>query len=360
MLMELEIFATSALLVFGMSLPFMLVGFLVWGRPTNLWPPQRNRFVPWNGFEVIAVFLAMEIVIPLALDVLLLQTGLFRTFYELTGGNFQDKFGSNEQTLHEHLNIWVTCVGLPIKIGLLALWFELAPGFSAYQLGLSRHRLWKSVMLGWLGWMVIGIPCDLFFLLLNSGYLWLFPGEPEIHTLMKLAQEHPTSVEWGLLVFSAVVAAPVMEEFFFRGILLRWLSVRPKGPVIVMGLALALVCSMRISRAQQAFWAMDWIGMVNAAAPVVFTLLVIAVVQNLDRFLEDWRALARWRAILASSLLFAIAHANVWPSPVALLLLAICLGWLATRTQSIIPGIVTHALFNAVACVQLIQQLRVL
>ena len=124
MLMELEIFATSALLVFGLSMPFMFVGFLIWGRPRKLWPPQRNRFVPWNGFEVLAVFVAMEILIPLLLDVFLLQTGAFRSLYELTGGNFQETFGGNDKKLHDHLNIWITCLSFPIKLALLVLWFS--------------------------------------------------------------------------------------------------------------------------------------------------------------------------------------------------------------------------------------------
>ncbi len=360
MLMELEIFATSALLVFGLSMPLMFFGFLIWGRPTKLWPPQRNRVVPWNGFEVIALFLVMELLVPQILQVFLLQTGVFRSLYDLTGSNFQQAFGNDEKKLQEHLTVWVMCFGLPLKLALFALWFNLAPGFGAYQLGLTRSRFWKFITLGWLGWMVIGIPCDLFFLLFNTGYQWLFPGKPEIHTLMKLALEHPSPFEWGLMILSAVIVAPIMEELFFRGILLRWLSSRRTGPLIVMALSLALVVSVRLSKAEEAWTAQDWIGLFNALAPVAFTLLVITLIQNLDRFVHDGKAVIRWRAILASSLLFAIFHADAWPAPVALMILAICLGWLATRTQSIVPGIVTHALFNAVACVQLIQEVRIL
>jgi membrane protease YdiL (CAAX protease family) len=51
-------------------------------------------------------------------------------------------------------------------------------------------------------------------------------------------------------------------------------------------------------------------------------------------------------------MLFAASH-NVWPTPVPLLLLGLGLGWLASRTQSLVGPIVCHALFNGVACLVL-------
>jgi membrane protease YdiL (CAAX protease family) len=61
---------------------------------------------------------------------------------------------------------------------------------------------------------------------------------------------------------------------------------------------------------------------------------------------------ARW-AIVGSAMMFAVFH-NVWPSQIAIFLLGLVLGWLAYRTQNLLPGIVLHALFNLVACLVLI------
>lgn len=61
---------------------------------------------------------------------------------------------------------------------------------------------------------------------------------------------------------------------------------------------------------------------------------------------------ARW-AIVGSAMMFAVFH-NVWPSQIAIFLLGLILGWLAYRTQNLLPGIVLHALFNFVACLVLI------
>jgi membrane protease YdiL (CAAX protease family) len=54
------------------------------------------------------------------------------------------------------------------------------------------------------------------------------------------------------------------------------------------------------------------------------------------------------RAIIGTSLLFANFHANVWPTPIPLFLLALGLGWLAFRTQGVVAPIIMHMLFNAI------------
>jgi len=60
------------------------------------------------------------------------------------------------------------------------------------------------------------------------------------------------------------------------------------------------------------------------------------------------------RAVLASSALFAAVHANVWPSPVPLVVLAVGLGYLYLRTRTLIGPVVVHGLFNAVSAVYLL------
>jgi membrane protease YdiL (CAAX protease family) len=55
--------------------------------------------------------------------------------------------------------------------------------------------------------------------------------------------------------------------------------------------------------------------------------------------------------VFASALLFACVHS--WPTSVPLFLLGLLLGWLAYRTQSLIPSITLHVLFNLSSCVEL-------
>jgi membrane protease YdiL (CAAX protease family) len=53
--------------------------------------------------------------------------------------------------------------------------------------------------------------------------------------------------------------------------------------------------------------------------------------------------------VYATALLFAACHAGAWPSPIALFVLGLGLGWLALRTRSLTGPLFVHALFNAVA-----------
>jgi len=59
------------------------------------------------------------------------------------------------------------------------------------------------------------------------------------------------------------------------------------------------------------------------------------------------RANARW-VIFGSAMLFALLHER-WPDPIALLPFGLVLGWLAYRKKKMVPGILLHSLFNAVA-----------
>ena len=57
-------------------------------------------------------------------------------------------------------------------------------------------------------------------------------------------------------------------------------------------------------------------------------------------------------AIFGSAMCFGLLHPP-WPNPIALFLLGLILGWLAHRTQNLLPGIVLHALFNTVSWIVL-------
>jgi membrane protease YdiL (CAAX protease family) len=99
-----------------------------------------------------------------------------------------------------------------------------------------------------------------------------------------------------LLIFTAVILAPVFEEIIFRGLLQT--------------------------------------SLLNAISPAAS-----------DRRPPVW---AHWLVILISAPLFMLVHGAVnyqaWP---ALLIMGIALGWLYERTGSIWPAIWLHLLFNA-------------
>src|SRR5260221_1906701 len=82
-------------------------------------------------------------------------------------------------------------------------------------------------------------------------------------------------------------------------------------------------------------------------APAAFVVLMIPGFWFSPVILRRWiprRNAAR--AVYATSLLFAIIHSAVWPSPIPLFVLSLALRYIAYLTHSVIHSITLHSLFN--------------
>lgn len=123
--------------------------------------------------------------------------------------------------------------------------------------------------------------------------------EPYRHAIVDFLSAHHDPLSIGLVAFAAVVAAPIAEEFLFRRVLQGWLEgwLDPQAP--------------------------RWGGVV---------------------------------AIVLSSLAFALAHLGQGLAWVPLFFFGLVVGTLARQTGSIVPGIILHALFNAVSVVLVVLQ----
>jgi membrane protease YdiL (CAAX protease family) len=202
--------------------------------------------------------------------------------------------------------------------------------------------------------------------------------------------------EWLFLAFQAIVQAPLVEEIFFRGILLGWLRRATLGGHLVVVAMLAIVPLLFAPQAAGTPGAWDYVGpgafaLLGAAGyaylmrrmarhfrpdetelqqwqlePADFTYPGADTASEEDmrellrqhreadeRRRQDWARQNAWLAVYASTMLFAAFHTPAWPAPDALILLAFVLGMLAVRTQSLIGPIVLHALFNLVAFIVL-------
>jgi membrane protease YdiL (CAAX protease family) len=115
---------------------------------------------------------------------------------------------------------------------------------------------------------------------------------PYRHAIIDFLNAHRDPLSIGLVVFAAVVAAPVAEEFLFRRVLQGWLE--------------------------------GW----------------------LERQEPRWGGLT---AIGLSSLAFAAAHVGQGMAWMPLFFFGLVAGYLARQTGSIVPGIILHGLFNAVS-----------
>lgn len=119
---------------------------------------------------------------------------------------------------------------------------------------------------------------------------------PYHHAIVDFLNTHRDPLSIGLVVFAAVVAAPVAEEFLFRRVLQGWLE--------------------------------SWLD------------------RSLDRDEQRWGGVT---AIVLSSLAFAAAHVGQGMAWVPLFFFGLVVGYLARQTGSIVPGIILHGLFNAVS-----------
>jgi membrane protease YdiL (CAAX protease family) len=314
-------------------------GLALPGLRRRLLPPQRRRAVPWSGFEIFfAILLVLGQFWPAVLGQVLTGIGFFTHVY---GPDFAAQLGPEAPSHVRELAllreaVWLKVLAFPLTFLSVLLLLRLASDTRPYQLGLTAQGLVRNALLGLLAWVSL-TPClYLVLALATAATRALFHVEPAEHPLTELSQTPLSGLEWFLLVSSAVVEAPVLEELLFRGVVQPWLARRPWGAVV--GMAGALVAAFAL-RKPEAGW-----------LPVVFVLVLVPGIPLLWRLGRSPVA----PAICATSLFWAMMHANIWPTPVPLFVLGLGLGYLAYRTQSLVAPLVLHALFNGVACLMLL------
>jgi membrane protease YdiL (CAAX protease family) len=295
------------------------VAWLWWRLPAGpLFPPQRRRAIPWSGIEVTLAFLG----------VVLAQALVHSALPELR---------TDWKDLPEGLRtLWESLLTFPGTLAVAFLVPRRMSGACPYQMGLTTHAWRRHLVTGYLTWLLVALPVWLLHLACVWAYREHTGTAPPHHVLMEVIKAHPRIGVIVLVVLSAVVTAPVAEEFLFRGLLQPFLCRSRWGPYVVATAALAL--------ATQVWNVHGW-------GPAVFVALVSAALPFVEWL--AWRALPApgvIPAIYATSLLFAIMHAPVWPTPVPLFVLSLGLGFLAYRTQSLVGPVLVHALFNAISC----------
>jgi membrane protease YdiL (CAAX protease family) len=370
-----------------------------------LLPAPRHRAVPWTGWEVgFAILLPM--LVPAFLYEFLKNSGLLDTVYgidlrELLNRPTRDAL---RQQYAGRLEVWTVALALPLQTALVLIVFSLVSGTRPYQLGLTLHRGGANLVLGARAWLVVTPVVFVAYLITLILYTNLVDQPPDEHPITRLVQGPALPVDWVLMVLVSVAAAPLWEELFFRGILQPWLSRRSWGGYAAWGGALASALLSRSVSLVEALEQDDAGLLLHELSPTLFVLALAPGFLLVDRFAlrlfprarvrrvpadepmpsggpvgQDLggfqlpsltpRARHFWlqmrgpagidprstaRAWYGTAILFAAAHSGVWPSPVPLLLLALALGWLAYRTQSLFSPIFVHATFNGVACLSLI------
>jgi len=237
----------------SLAVAWAVVGRLRRGLP--LVTPRATPGVVWSGADVAAVVGTVMVVQILAAAIVPADAALT-------------------------WRLLASVVGMVVAAGLGA-WHLRARGAGWRELGLEGGCWREDLRLALLGLALVLWP------LLTLASI-LDRVEPYRHPIIDLlaADRDPTAI--ALVVLSAVVVAPVVEEFLFRRVLQGWLLVRFPGG-------------------------------------------------------------AGLTAVALQALAFGLAHAGQGLAPVPLTILGMVLGWLTLRTGTLLPGIVLHALFNAVS-----------
>jgi len=321
--------ATLVLTVSGLSLAalFYLFQKHLAGQPLIAYEPRRR--VPWNG-GVALVAMSMPL-----LTILVFFGNLFRV-------------EPTEQAQIDQADILAmgwgdTAFKLLFVCGMVAFVAAIFRA-DARDLGLptSWRQLGRDIWLGAVATAAAFLPVFAVQVTLSFALDIRTP-----HPLVEQLELHQSPQMMLLAVVMAVIVAPLFEEFTFRGLLQGWLERREdeasgyvdteREPVEEILLADDRVLgdeSFAVAESTQSDVATT---MAPSPQPIVSH---------------------GWPPILASAVLFGLAHLGHGVAPVSLVLFGIVLGYLYQRTHRLAPSITAHLLFNAYSMALLWLQLR--
>ena len=180
------------------------------------------------------------------------------------------------------------------------------------DLGVSRAELLADLRLGCRVFLMFGPPAYAIQMLLT---VW----NPESHPIIESLRAAPDAQLMIASVVSAVVAAPLQEEFLWRLLFQGWLE--------------------KLARAT------------SEPMELMFGRSRTSSADSVDQAVVTW-------PILLSSFLFALLHLNHGPAAAPLFLFAVGLGWVYQRTHRILPCITAHLLLNGCSLALLFLEIR--
>lgn len=188
----------------------------------------------------------------------------------------------------------------------------------APDFGMSQSHVRQDL---WLGAVAFAMLAPVVYGLQRILTIW-FPYD---HPLISVLEKHPKPILHAAVFFSAVVAAPIVEEFFYRVLWQGWLQAFAARRTDFLQLVLGNTAAPIPDRDGEP--ATDDSYRTATAAPPTLS--------------------AELSAILASSALFASMHVSQGAAPIPLFVLALGLGYVYARTGRVLPCIVVHVLLNA-------------
>jgi membrane protease YdiL (CAAX protease family) len=347
----------AATLLCGLLAASLSVWMVILGRVSRGQPivtPLPRRTVPWGALDLLLVMLLY----------FLLQGGGMIAAWALAGVDPKQAAAdlAPEQAAARLISTLAAngiASVLATSIAVLLLW-KLC-GATAEDFGVRPRRPGSDIALGLVTFLAALAPVYAIQLLLTR----FFPSEHPVVTMLT-KQAHPGT----LLVafFTAVLVAPIAEEFFFRVLLQGWLervetwwraggqgldarttdlegdaatgpaSARASGDLRHPAIPLSEASAATSLRPDDDN---PYRAPLEAGRPSV---------PAASRRPEDMatpRGAPGTAPILISSAAFAAMHIGHGPDPIPLFVLALMLGYLYHRTHRLLPCVVLHMAINA-------------
>jgi hypothetical protein len=307
---------------FSLATLFILFQKHLGGKPLLAYEPRRR--VPWGiGATMIALYIViMHLLAPL-LDI---QS---ETSSALDPANF---------AWQGWLNIGLILMLSTVVMG----WLAVACQATRRDLGFpeSGRQLIADIRVGVIGCLASLVPV---FLLLQVAE-WILPTETQ-HPLLKQLSQTPTPMIFLTAAGAALLAAPLFEELVFRLLLQgaleryedQWLgytATQRDQPALSDSIAPTLSDDTPLTEPTPR-------PDTESTQPIDLP----PVDPPLNGPLPDLPY--GWAPILASGLLFGLAHFGHGADPVPLFVFGIVLGYLYQRTHRLVPCITAHMLFNS-------------
>ena len=300
---------TSALVT--LLLPACAFGWLFlyqrYRKEGHLLASEPRTLVPWNGFPHVALAFFIYVILPLVWLILL------QRWFEIAP--------DSDLTQLPSVITWLLAGDSLLKFVAMAMvitFLRVDLTASLSDLGFQANKVKTDLRIGLIAFVSIA-PAIYFLQFILKWSYNQFAEEEAAHPIEKLVNENGSSGVIFWAIFAAVIAAPIVEEFLFRGILQGWLEKAFYRTRVLVNAELATETGEKD---------------VTIATPSAPTFL--------------------WQPVILSSITFALLHAGHGPDPIPLFFLAVVLGYLYAKTHRLLPSIVVHMALNGLSMLMLL------
>lgn len=319
-----------------------------WRRRQRMVAYEPRRAAPWTGLDLLVILIVY----------LVTNAGLLFLILRPTSAEALSKLDFR----HVVNSLAATSLANLATVAFAIAWTRLAAGATWSDLGFRFDRARDDIRLGLAAFAALSVPIYV----LQAALSQLIQEE---HPIIALLKEHQQPWLLALCAFSAMIVAPLAEEFFFRVLLQGWLESLPARTARVPEGVRADAGEPREFEADR--FSADEPGASHAARPrdgenpYVAPDSLAATPYESREELDSGSAVhpaagntlggIRWdyASIVISSLFFSLLHLGHGADPIPLFFLALVLGYLYQRTGRLLPSVVVHFCLNTCSLIAL-------